>query len=626
MSKYYYIPTSSLNLETILQSESISPSSFYPQRIVGSKTFEQITQYADVKNAVILLERPIRFAIEDTERYNFPILIELSNEKQINEDLLSNVGMGVYAYTGTINLTPKNCRIIFFEKTHRNTTISTIKDNREIKYYNDYIIVEWNTSVKNLPILPIGATDHLKKANSDEMLTDKIKGLLYANMLGQSMCLTPDLARLCKITQDIYNILHTLQLSPYSLNDYKNRLELLLEEFKKILTRWGVWDICVNKHTGYKPFPIISSLKAARDFEDLKNDVISRRDKAIRNYQESRPKPNVESIVINENNVSFSDKSYITGVIKYIINNNITPDKLSADRRYRCGEIGKEVIKPIYKKYHSDKWTNSEERIYFTKLYKFLNEEDSSFDVRSNNNEELQAIAAFIYAGNDFAELTNYLRTNELCNYSYVLSLWGVLCGYMSMSKDILHSLLSIETYKMIYRKMWGYSMCEAGFLDLPKETYNNQDITTPDENNIPFNPVGNRVEYKGSTPKRYRVDPQNLLFIINTILDSDIKKSHGIKITNLLNKNDIYLPPNDDEICNYIIKEGKIKFNKPDKEDRLKKCITLAIELEKNTVNREVFLQILNKNFNSGNKIYNKLMNRFFPPEKPQTQKLNIL
>lgn len=72
----YYIPTSNINLDNILQSECILPPTHYNQRISGYKSFEQIEQLRSF-SSIILFDYPVHFTINDTGRYNFPILIEI---------------------------------------------------------------------------------------------------------------------------------------------------------------------------------------------------------------------------------------------------------------------------------------------------------------------------------------------------------------------------------------------------------------------------------------------------------------------------------------------------------------------------------------------------------------------
>ena len=61
----YYIPTSNINLDNILQSECILPPTHYNQRISGYNSFEQIEQLRSF-SSIILFDYPVHFTINDT--------------------------------------------------------------------------------------------------------------------------------------------------------------------------------------------------------------------------------------------------------------------------------------------------------------------------------------------------------------------------------------------------------------------------------------------------------------------------------------------------------------------------------------------------------------------------------
>ena len=74
----YYIATSNLNLDNILQSECILPFPHYGHRVSGYKTFEQIEELRPF-SGVVLFAFPVSFEINDPGRYNYPLLIEFED-------------------------------------------------------------------------------------------------------------------------------------------------------------------------------------------------------------------------------------------------------------------------------------------------------------------------------------------------------------------------------------------------------------------------------------------------------------------------------------------------------------------------------------------------------------------
>lgn len=80
----FYIPTSSLNMDNLLQSECILPISHYAQRLTGYKSYEQLEELRPF-NAIVLFKYPVQFTINDVGRYNYPMLIEFEDDLQTQD-------------------------------------------------------------------------------------------------------------------------------------------------------------------------------------------------------------------------------------------------------------------------------------------------------------------------------------------------------------------------------------------------------------------------------------------------------------------------------------------------------------------------------------------------------------
>ena len=142
----FYIPTSSLNLDNILQAESISPLSFYAQRKTGYDSLELIEEVKQFQNHSVLFDHPVSFSIHDPGRYNFPLLIEIEVDcKSYGIDKVNENGM--YLCGQTLPITPWNSSIFFFQETEYKMTEINTKDNKSIKYYKSYKISHTTTSL-----------------------------------------------------------------------------------------------------------------------------------------------------------------------------------------------------------------------------------------------------------------------------------------------------------------------------------------------------------------------------------------------------------------------------------------------------------------------------------------------
>ena len=110
----YYIPTSSLNLDNILQSESISPFSFYAQRKTGYRSIELIEEAKLYNNYIVLFGYPVSFSINNPNRYNFPLLIEIDDDIQLQD--IEMIEKDIWLCNHTIYLTPQNSSFYFYSE------------------------------------------------------------------------------------------------------------------------------------------------------------------------------------------------------------------------------------------------------------------------------------------------------------------------------------------------------------------------------------------------------------------------------------------------------------------------------------------------------------------------------
>ena len=674
MSKHYYIPISSMNLETILQSESISPYSYYPQRLAGSTNFELLSEYANCKNAVILLDKPVHFCIHDPNRYNFPMLIEVADDVQLNSNTLREVGLGVYACSTTIYLTPSNCRFIFFEQRHHDITTINVRDSRAVKYYRNYsIVAEWSGADESLPAANIEVE---LKTDNREARFDKIKGFLYANLLGQIKSLSPDLARLRRISQEIYNILIALQSSPGSLNNYRSKLSKLLEEYRQLepqarqcresfkewmngkdeelnkdvenksknSTFWDkVKDILVAldvfglaesnyaKSRSLCPLPSIEELKTVSDFQQFSDEIMSRYNRAVDNYRQTQPVATLDFIKADGDILGIDCTRYIGNLVEFIIKNNITPTYMLANTPQLCIDFVKRVIQPKYEELEGDgSWDKSDAQQYFLSLYYYIAQNGERFEVHSIKDEELQSIAAFIYAGKDLAQLNNYIKMNEIHNCTYAISLWGALCGYMDMSKDVLQSLLSMDTYKTVYHKMYGEELEYVQFNDLPKTELPlyTKAIKSLNTRGIPHSEEDDTKLRKAAVLEHNKRSPEALSRLLDNALLPKYRAQHK-RLKALLESDDSVLPNDDLEICDFLIKATKIRFKDSKdgtKEQRLAefKARLLGCIAKENLQNDgQSMVEIADDDFSKGSKIIQTLSRDLAKPEG--TEQLSI-
>ncbi|WP_165154964.1 hypothetical protein [Parabacteroides sp. ZJ-118] len=459
-----YIPTSSLNLDNILQAESISPLSFYAQRKTGYKSIELIDEVKRFPNHIILFDYPVSFTIHDPERDNFPLLIEIAVDdcKQFNVEKID--GKEIYLCSHTIDLTPMNSRLFFFSENEYKMTIINTKDNRAIKYYKDYRIYPTVSSLKlkDLNIIPNCSDIAIEK--SQETVKDKVKGAFYAYLLGQELSLTPELAHLVKLTQDLYDVLTSIISAPRIPDLLLKRAEELYEKYKNSIEgfkkqfgeHWTTVKEFFSKKWGYEFFPSISP----NDYSLLRYIIELHTNHAIEDWKKGQAEPTDEGCCLENGALLLKEKPFINRVVNFIIKNEITVNYISANRLVLCKELVKEIKEEIGKERGLDYWENSSERKYFDNLSLHIRDIGRAFNIKGIDNEELIAIAVFLLRGESYKGITSYMKLKELSDYKNILILWGTLCGYMEMDRNIFPAnVLTLEICEMVNRHLSCFSV-----------------------------------------------------------------------------------------------------------------------------------------------------------------------
>jgi hypothetical protein len=566
----YYIPTSSLNLDNILQAECISPQSFYAQRKTGYKSIELIDE-AKGCNQIILFSHPIQFSIKDPGRYNYPLLIEIEDDIQL-QNIHNIEGNGMYLCSYTIYLAPQNCAFYFFtENAYKLTTINT-KSNKSIKYYDKYNIFPSTSPLKLIP-LKIETITGGAVSQNNEATIDKQKGICYAFLMGQALSITPELAHQLRLSQELYNILTGIISNPKMKEHFLNNLKSLLKEYKSvdpielrnkekfenklneelgrfqflkscfidILEKWEVWNY-VFQRLSHKweceLLPNMTELFSNQHFVELRNEIDNHTNDALKEYQKKQPLPSIGNISINKDIVEIKDMPIINQTVNYIIKNQLTADCLSAERRDICEKLIKNVVIEEIKKVKGERyWDSSIEKKYFNALYAHIGDFGKPFNLKEIDNLELMAIAAFLLRGHDINALMAYLKSNEIYDYRYSLVLWGSLCGYMEMNKDSLSDILTLDNYKNIYEHIFHSPMGERRYN--PNENISTDNLIKTREYPTAKSPQKTSLEqelseYKEFASRDRKIQSEIVTKLseigIRSLVDWDYKKADSIK------------------------------------------------------------------------------------------------
>mgnify|MGYP001218569091 FL=1 len=114
-----YIPTSTLNFNNLMSSESISPANFYLRRGFGYKRFEKVAPNSLDNRIILYRDFPV-FDIKDKELENYPMVIEIDS-RYVNDDLIKESN-GVYFSEETLYFNPFTTKFIFRNEEERIST------------------------------------------------------------------------------------------------------------------------------------------------------------------------------------------------------------------------------------------------------------------------------------------------------------------------------------------------------------------------------------------------------------------------------------------------------------------------------------------------------------------------
>lgn len=391
---------------------------------------------------------------------------------------------------------------VLFSKQAYDLTLINTKSDKSIKFFREYTILPDTFGLNTKPF-PELSTLNCNPLPCEDKYIDKQKGAMFAYLLGQKLSLSADLASLLKFNQEIYNILTSLIATPSLSSTFGIKLSKLVEDYKKndsiekknqkvfdeeldnalgkrfkflkgcfigVLNKLGLWDTCFEalcKKWNCHLLPNVDALVSSSDYMMFRNEIEKRTISNIEKHQ-SNIKESLQGISVNGYNIVIENMNLVNKTIEHIIENDLTPEALSAHRMDVYMGIMQSIVPIIKISIGEEKWNASMERNYINNLHAHIEDPGVPFDINSINNEELKAIVCFILRGHSFSDLTALLKLNAIEDYRASLVLWGTLCGYYGMNRDSLQLVLSDENYEEVYKKLFGKELGKITNIQVP--------------------------------------------------------------------------------------------------------------------------------------------------------------
>lgn len=200
----FYIPSSTLNLNTFLATETIHAPANYKLRGFGTHRYQEVLPQ-DYKKGIYLYKAIPDFPLlnENTSQYEqYPMVFEVSIDS--DEKYIYPINDDKSVLFRTFYSTPRNTKILFFSEEAKNITIAKAKLVLEVKLLKRYIqnmvviplptepssnlgefSLDLVTGVTEREVIELKARilDREKKTNEFDSFFNAIKGLMYSYLL-----------------------------------------------------------------------------------------------------------------------------------------------------------------------------------------------------------------------------------------------------------------------------------------------------------------------------------------------------------------------------------------------------------------------------------------------------------
>lgn len=479
--KKYYIPTSSLNFNNILSTESISPKIFYDCRKFGYTRWFTVEEN-NIKEVTLLYSTPHIFTCPDSDLEDHPMLIEIKTDeefKQISED--------VFYTNKTIYLNPWDTVFYFFSEEVKRTVLSMSESSLETKMVRLYIqkmkISTFEGEYEKVELKSVKPSDNeVSQYIEKDYILNKMKGLLYGYYIGANLSMSLDLVNRLTTLREVESIFLSIRSSQDkqpSQSQRKRLEELFLEidhyhpiyrelknEFQNenpdTINHFFVFikKKCPSYFSDKSINNLLSQLEADTDSNSslswIEEEIAKQNREIISNRQ--RLDPDKAEIIVSSQDRLVSQKTIddelMSNLMRHWVNDVFCSrsfdGNISPKRELLSDEITKKAKEII-----GNTWDDSSVRTYLNQLRRHVRGEvfDQPWD-----NGLLSSTAAVLIKGDDWVSMLHFMQSKGMHDYRLAFAIYGVLNGFANMTRDFTDKLLNEESnYLMkVYREFYG--------------------------------------------------------------------------------------------------------------------------------------------------------------------------
>lgn len=481
--KKYYIPTSTLNFNNILSSESISPKAFYSIRGFGYPRWTEVEENTN-KNVIMLYSQPFSFVRPKSDMEDHPMLVEI-----VTDESFPMVSDGIFICDHTIYLSPWRTRFIFFSPQNKLVALSLSDSSLETKMLTLY---SQRLLVQDFPLKEVGVLEISKPLNKEAVEHDfrinRMKGFLYGYYIGALLSNSLGIVKRANILQELRNIffsiLSTESRIPTILQQEK--LENLFNEIQKsnpivsYLQSIKKESACVEKIISDLTelgvvFPskvnsvenIIQSLKYATDGNNYALGWLNGEEQKLNQLEQRNRTPlqvSAEEVVMVDNSLNKISNSYLRednerALVRAWCNEVFALKEYNGKVSTFAESLSDEVTRKA-KAVYGDSWEDSYSKSVLNQMRRYVRAQESNI---SWKDDLFSSIAAVIAKGSDWEQLRKFMQSKMMSDYKIAFAFFGELNGFANLTRDFTDVLFAhkdrnyvASVYKEIYGQLHG--------------------------------------------------------------------------------------------------------------------------------------------------------------------------
>ena len=479
-----YIPTTTLNFNNILSSETISPKVFYERRGYGYRRWENIPENS-LENGILLYKEPFSFTRPDNGLDDYPMLVELDMNEDGIEKLEKCDDWG-YKSSHSLTLTPVTARFIFFSERHKRIALSKSETSAETKLTRLY---GYRFSVCSFPeCLRKDDVSDFEKLDGESLEVDrrlnKIKGFAYGYIIGRMLSRTKIGVEKLNAIYNVRDVVASIMSSGEGKATGEQREMLgnallmfdgfyiyLLKMFDKNVADKVYLDF-EKPSFGYtskrkeRLSYILNSLPVREKWNEVQKWITG---EIVKGEAECEADYNIfNADGQSEIAVMYGKLTAINSNLKYIDEYKMLVNEVFTLGEYN-GKVSTfrlklaEAVTDCVIDEYGDKWESSEIRTYLNAMRHYVAGEQFT---QPWTDGVLSSITAVIMKGEDWEGLFRFMVSKGMCDYRYAFGLYGALNGFANLTRDFTDILFASDNkqyvwnvYKEIHRQLTGVAL-----------------------------------------------------------------------------------------------------------------------------------------------------------------------